>query len=544
MTSFDFEQLYRISTQLQKQHLDWNRTLQQAIALAGEAVAVQRGALITFQEDHVIDRVFVLANSDDGQTQDRPLWNTLLNRGIVGTVYHGARTVVIRNMQTDPRWPDTVNHAVFEKGGSVIGLPIMVGARTAAVLLLMHPQIDYFTVERCTLLQEVTRIISLNMANARKLHEASNGDTRYQTLFEHSLVPIILTNGDGIINDVNYQASEFLGFSRTDLTGIPVQDINIAAVTEYGINALDDGEETYFRTSLFDVDGQEIPTLIRTRRLKMNGEIILEWMLQDMSAQMELEQLRKDLTAMVYHDLRGPLTNLLMSVGKLNEVLDDHENKLISKLLGLGLRSARQLQRMIESLLDIQRLEERKAILDRKATPMHTLFNDVVQLVQAIAMESEQTLIIDVDDEVPALLVDVDMVTRVLVNLVENAIKYTPEGGDIKLTAHMRGHYAVLSVVDSGPGIPEAMRLRVFDKFSRVKYENAPKGVGLGLAFCRLAVEAHGGHIWVDSDGHRGSAFRFTLPLYPTGIDVDETHETLFNKATPSSEGDDVASTA
>jgi signal transduction histidine kinase len=109
------------------------------------------------------------------------------------------------------------------------------------------------------------------------------------------------------------------------------------------------------------------------------------------------------------------------------------------------------------------------------------------------------------------------MMMRVVINLLQNAIKYPPDGGAIKLSANRDGEAVLISVSDSGPGIPPHLQKQIFDKYSRIKYRDAPKGMGLGLAFCRLAVEAHQGRIWVESDGKLGSTFHFTLPAaHPT----------------------------
>ncbi|MCA9913757.1 MAG: hypothetical protein KC496_10430, partial [Anaerolineae bacterium] len=238
-----------------------------------------------------------------------------------------------------------------------------------------------------------------------------------------------------------------------------------------------------------------------------------EWMLQDISAQMELEQLRRDLTSMVYHDLRGPLSNVQAAMITLNRMLDDSANPVIQRMLELGQRSTRQLKQMVDGLLDIQRLEEGSNMLNRQVTNLHDVLQDVFALTQPIASEVQQTIVLKISPALPLLSVDSDMLTRVLLNLVENAIKYTPERGIIELHANAQGGELIVKVRDNGPGIPPEMRHHVFDKFSRIRYSNAPKGVGLGLAFCRLAVEAHEGRIWVESDGRTGSDFIFSLPL-------------------------------
>lgn len=217
---------------------------------------------------------------------------------------------------------------------------------------------------------------------------------------------------------------------------------------------------------------------------------------------------------MVYHDLRGPLHTIYSSLSTLARLLANNNQPSILDLLQVGIRSTRQLSRLVESLLDIQRLEEGKAVLNTKATSLHNLLANAAQLVQPLASESNQRLAFDLVDDLPYVTCDSDMILRVITNLMENAVKYTPMGGQIKLSAALTEGGARISVSDSGPGIPRHMQRQIFDKFSRVKYKDAPKGVGLGLAFCRLAVEAHGGQIWVESEPGQGSVFSFTLPIY------------------------------
>jgi signal transduction histidine kinase len=179
------------------------------------------------------------------------------------------------------------------------------------------------------------------------------------------------------------------------------------------------------------------------------------------------------------------------------------------------MRSTRQLSRMVESLLDIQRLEEGQAVLDRRPTSVHNLLASAAELVQPLASESQQRLRFSIAEDLPNVKIDPDMIQRVITNLMENAVKYTPKGGDITLGAVLDSSLVRFSVADSGPGIPKHMQRQIFDKFSRVKHNDVPRGAGLGLAFCRLAVEAHGGSIWVESEPEQGSIFFFTLPMEP-----------------------------
>jgi len=116
-------------------------------------------------------------------------------------------------------------------------------------------------------------------------------------------------------------------------------------------------------------------------------------------------------------------------------------------------------------------------------------------------------------DRLPLVWVDVDMACRVLVNLIENAIKFTPTEGRIEVGAKQDGEWLQFWVKDNGPGIPPADQERIFDKFTRLRGKDTPGGLGVGLAFCRLAVQGHGGRIWVESPGGNGASFNFTFPL-------------------------------
>lgn len=513
MNTEHYQSLYALSKQLHNKGFDKVAILQTVVSHAAKTLGVEAGCAMTLRDAFTLDRVFVIGADNSENTRNRDLWTSYLRYGLVGHVYHSNHTVIIRNVQTDPRWSSLLLMDFMPQQGAAIGVPLSKGEHHFGVLMYIHPKIDYFDAEREAYLNEVASVTTSALAQAYEYNNTSKGTTSYQTLFAHSLVPIVLTDMQGTVVNGNDEASELLGFSKDGLRGVPLADLNIGTIGDAGLDFLEEGEETSFRNTLYDIDGNTVPTLIRVRRLTINNEPRLEWMFQDMRTQMELDQLRRDLTSMVYHDLRQPLTTILASNMKLRDVLQDYENRAIPRMLDLGVRSAQRIQRMVESLLDIQRLEDHKAILNVKNMGIGDLLTEAITLVQAIAAESKQTISVSVQPDIPITIVDIDMILRVVVNLIENAIKYTPDGGNIHVKAIHDDDFIKIIISDSGPGIPTNMKNRVFDKFSRVKYQDAPKGIGLGLAFCRLAVEAHGGTIWVESDGTNGSEFIFTLPI-------------------------------
>ncbi len=518
------QQLIQFATTLHEQQGSEDSILQATLKHMGRAVEAEGGCIIAFAEDASVQQVYALGAQSTSHSTRRAVWANLLHYGVIGLVYYGQQIVALRNIKTDPRWSDVSQISFLARQGSAIAVPIQSKKQVLAVLLLTHPQIDYFNPEHGQYLKAAANVAAPALRTARSLAQANRGMLTYQMLFEHTLVPMLLTDRTGIIRIANHEAARYVGFNTRDLQGVTLQDLNIDINSQGDLNELEPDEERFLTTSVYDIEGREIPTMIRIRQLDYNGEQLLEWMLQDISAQMELEQLRRDLTAMVYHDLRGPLSNVQASMLTLNRLLNDDANAVVQRMLELGQRSVRQVKHMVDGLLDIQRLEAGSSILNRQPTDLPDLLREVFELTQPMAAEVMQTIVIKAAPNLPRLSVDRDMVMRVLLNLVENAIKYTPERSLIEIYAGVQDGNVVVRVRDNGPGIAPEMRQQVFDKFSRIRYQDVPKGIGLGLAFCRLATEAHGGRIWVESDGRTGSDFIVSLPLvYNQDISEEET---------------------
>lgn len=511
------ESLYAIARALHDQDLNVQSILQTVLSMTAQAINATHGCMLTFDDTSDIQNAYILGATGDVEAE-KELWNQLIKYGLIGFVHHGQRTINIRNLTTDPRWPSLSETPLTPQSGSAIGLPLEKGGIVHGVMILIHEDVDYFDQDIKAMLEAIANMSTAAVGNAIQFSSASASKARFQWLFEGSIVPIILTDLEGQIVDANRQACQFLQFDHDYITRLHIITIHRLGTGPIGADrfmSLKAGKEVEFRSTAWNAGGAEIPVLIRARRLAFDDGDLIEWVEQDISPQLELEQLRGDLTAMVYHDLRGPLQAISSSLSTLGRLLVNVDDSAVLSLIQVGVRSSRQLSRMVESLLDIQRLEAGQAVLDRNQASLHNLLANAAELVQPLASDSEQRLQFDIADDLPPLTIDADMIQRVVTNLLENAVKYTPAGGQITLGAAILEGGVRISVQDSGPGIPRDMQRQIFDKFNRVKYNNAPKGVGLGLAFCRLAVEAHDGKIWVESELEQGSAFYFTLPLEP-----------------------------
>ena len=258
-----------------------------------------------------------------------------------------------------------------------------------------------------------------------------------------------------------------------------------------------------------------IPVEVYAKRTLSNNNEFLQWIYRDISKQIELERMRDDMTAMLFHDLQSPLGNVITSLELLQMEIPPESGDTLQMMLDIAMRSSRRLQTLIRSLLDINQLEAGHPISNRSNVDIYKLVDEVYEIERPHFEKRDIEFARRMDSDLPSIYVDEDMIRRVLINLIDNAIKYGYDSDQITLeVTAVSGKNAIhFSVCDQGPGIPPQYRQTIFDKFERIQRESESKGLGLGLAFCRLAVEAHHGRIWVGDAPGGGAAFNFNLPI-------------------------------
>jgi signal transduction histidine kinase len=231
----------------------------------------------------------------------------------------------------------------------------------------------------------------------------------------------------------------------------------------------------------------------------------------------QAEGLRDDLTNMIVHDLRNPLTALTANLDLIGKTMNNPAFPDAPPRFLAGARQAGQrMTGMIDDLLNVSKFEAGELRPVQAPIYLPTLLGDKVESYRSQAEKESKTISLNAPAEMPTVMADGNLIGRVVDNLLSNAFKYTDSGGLIAVEAEKQGDDIVVRVRDNGQGIPPEFLGRIFTKFVQVTSPNgAPlrKGTGLGLAFCRLAVEAHGGNIRVDSEPARGSTFAFSLPL-------------------------------
>lgn len=247
------------------------------------------------------------------------------------------------------------------------------------------------------------------------------------------------------------------------------------------------------------------------RRQRRKAEEDLRAAEQELALSRKVETLKDEFIGMVSHQLRTPLSIIIgaLAVAGAEGVTTEQAKELMAA----ATNGAKSLAAMVENLLELSRHQSNRLNLQMTSTRIEPIIEDVVGKLKD--RSAAHRLVVDVPSALPATMVDPIRIEMVLDNLVTNAMKYSPHGGEVRISGRHESDYLVVGVKDQGMGIPAEDQPRLFQSFDRLGVQNRYDiaGVGLGLRVCRILVEAHGGRIWVESTKGKGSTFLFTLPV-------------------------------
>jgi two-component system, NtrC family, sensor histidine kinase GlrK len=229
----------------------------------------------------------------------------------------------------------------------------------------------------------------------------------------------------------------------------------------------------------------------------------------------KIDKMKSDFFSVMSHELRTPLTSIREGTSLLLEGVGGPLSEKQQKLIGIVSEESNRLIGLVNSLLDLTKMEAGMMQFNFSRINPLPLFTIAAQLLEPLLGNKKIALRLELPESLPAVPLDHDRMLQVLKNLLGNAIKFTPEGGTIRVAAGVQPGVIQVSVEDTGPGIGEDQLQLIFDKFRQVTSTGTPmiKGTGLGLAIVKQIITAHGGKVWAESKPGRGSAFYFTLPL-------------------------------
>ncbi len=450
--------------------------------------------------------------------------------GLTYTVAQTGQPLVINDPAHHPLFtrPDAAGWQV----DAIAGFPLKYGDEVVGVFNVAFITPHTFTEDELRLLRLLGSQAAIAISNARLFRQVQEGRDQLEAILNSTQDGILLFDPQGRILVANPMIEELTGLTRHDLIGRDLNTLGeqfgaeaqtLIGYTPEALRQIVADLEREPRTVLKDkVETnrpirrvfERIVAPVQEQRGAVLGYVMV---LHDVTEGQELAEMRDDLTHMIVHDLRTPLSTIIGSLNVLAEIESDDSN--LADLVSVASNSSQRMLNLVNSLLDIAALEAGQLPLRRDTYDLVKLVESAVERMQPLARSDNVRIEMTVPSDSPPVDADADLVVRVLANLLDNALKFSPEGSVVRLAVSPVEEgggvqFVRCAVHDQGPGIPLGERDHIFEKFSQVKGRRGRRrGSGLGLTFCKLAVEAHGGDIWIEDPPGGGSRFVFTLPV-------------------------------
>ena len=343
-------------------------------------------------------------------------------------------------------------------------------------------------------------------------------EARYRTLVESAPDGIASLDADGRVTDCNKTLASLLGYTAEEVRGRHISEFaanQTMQKTEFYQARLAKRGQLEDEFEAMTRHGQVVPLWVKAvmlpdREGKLTQALIYA---RDIAERKRLDQLKDEFIGLVSHELRTPLTVIM---GSLNTVLTEGEHLSqaeVQQLLRDASLESESLSHLLGNLLELSRVQAQQLYLYSEPVNIQNLIQETVDKIGR--QSSSHQFFIDISKGLPPVNADSIRVERILYNLLDNAVKYSPHGSQVRVSAKIESEHLVIGVSDQGRGLSLHDQAKLFGPFQRLEHAipGEAKGIGLGLLVCRRLVEAHSGRIWVESESGRGSTFFFTLPL-------------------------------
>ncbi|HLP89078.1 MAG TPA: response regulator [Nostocaceae cyanobacterium] len=413
--------------------------------------------------------------------------------------------------------------------------------QTELALQQVNNELELRVVERTAELITVNNQLQSELDERRKTQAALRiSQNRFEGILSIADDAIISIDSSQNIILFNQGAEKIFGYTAAEVLGEPL-DILLPLrfnqthrqhVADFGksphpARRMGERQEIFGRRK----NGLEFPAEASISQLDIGNESVYTVILRDITERKQVEKMKDEFVSVVSHELRTPLTSIHGSLGMLASGLLPTDSEQGKRLLQIATDSTERLVRLINDILDIERIESGKVKMERETCNVSDLIASALNVMQPLADKVGVNLVVNsVDVE---MWVDPDRIIQTLTNLLSNAIKFSVSGATVWLTAEKQKNQMLFTVKDTGRGIPADKLISIFERFQQVDSSDSRNhdGTGLGLAICQSIVQQHQGEIWVKSVLGKGSTFYFTLPIVePPAVEIED--DDLLNNLT------------
>ncbi len=444
-----------------------------------------------------------------------------ITEGICGKAVITRQPVNITDVTQDPHYLDFTDG----EARSQLSLPLLHEGRVLGVLTLENPQPSAYSAHDQAFVAQLANQAAVALANAMLYSDVVSGRERLSAIINSTREGILMVNTNGVVTLANASFIKFAHLDLDDLIEKRLSNLPAPALQLLGfdseqareiVEALQQGCEPQSEPQIvYPDETRRIRVLERFSALVHSGnDEIAGWMvvLRDVSEEHALTQAKEFITETLVHDLRSPMSAVLGALNVIEEISQETGDRHLHRAVEIAGHGTQRALRLVEAMLDITRLETGQESPNLEPVDLAALTGEVIGEFSSQCVNYGLALHNHISEDCTNVQADALKVSRILANLLDNAVKFTPRGGEISITTSLVGEEVQICVRDTGPGVPAEYGEKIFERFSQVPGQvGRRRGSGLGLAFCKLAVEAQGGRIWVETPPEGGSEFIFTL---------------------------------
>ncbi len=446
-----------------------------------------------------------------------------LGQGVIGTVAQARQAMHLEDYRRDWRGAPDLPVA-RETFGSVIAAPLTYGQEVIGALMVIAARDGrLFDKDDVHLLELLGAQAAVAISNSHLFEEQNAlaaqveaSRSQLETVLTSTLNPVIAVSRTLSIVFANRAARDLLGSQPTDLRSVLWNQTN-SLLTESPLIILRKLRRQQAYTCEIAL-GQTVYLCYITalRYGNIDGWVAI---LNDITQLKELDRLKNEMIRMTSHDLKNPLQAAMVNLDLLRDDLIDQADPDVMRTLDVVERQLQRMNRIIRGILDLERA--RTGALKLEPCEASRLVDETVDELRHVVEEQKLTFEVEIESGLPPILCDIDQFKRALVNLVENAFKFTPTGGRVSLSVRAEPECVIFIIADNGVGIPEEAQARVFDRFFRVNQAGTEhvSGSGLGLSLVKTVIDNHKGKIWLTSRVGQGTTFYIQIPAVSPAVE-------------------------